>query len=190
MTTMDWRSIGRDRRVRWLGGLLIAAVLIGLAAAWIARGDFKGKYAVPALGADRNGVVAQQAAPAPSAAPVALAPPASVAPRAQATPAPLPPPPIVAEEDGPPPDADQAPSDPDRMARAIDKAARKALDRGEPVRWHKAGEEGYVVVSDERDYGNRACRNVSATINSDNGPTQSSSHLWCTTPDGDWAPAE
>ncbi|PXA86702.1 hypothetical protein DMC47_34040, partial [Nostoc sp. 3335mG] len=109
---------------------------------------------------------------------------------AQAAPAPLPPPPVVAEEDGPPPDADETPSDSDRMARAIDKAARKALNRGEPVRWHKAGEEGYVVVSDERDYGGRACRNVSATINSDDGPTQSSSHLWCTTPDGDWEPAE
>jgi hypothetical protein len=181
MATVDWRSIGRDRRVRWLAGLLVAAVLIGLAAAWIARGDFKGKYAVPALGAD-------QAAPMP--APTALAPPATVAPKTQAPPAQLPPPPVVAEEDGPPPDADEAPSDSDRMARAIDKAARKALDRGEPVRWHKAGEEGYVVVSDERDYGSRACRNVSATINSDNGPTQSSSHLWCTTPDGDWAPAE
>jgi surface antigen len=76
------------------------------------------------------------------------------------------------------------------MARAIDRAARKALDRGEPVRWHKAGQRGYVVVSDVRTYGDRECRNVSATINSEDGPTQSSSHLWCTTPDGDWAPAE
>ena len=188
MATVDWRSIGRDRRVRWLGGLLVAAVLIGLAAAWIARGDFNGKYAVPALGADRNGAVAQQVAPMPAPAP--FAPPVATAPKTQAPPAQLPPPPMVAEEDGPPPDADEAPSDSDRMARAIDRAARKALDRGEPVRWHKAGEEGYVVVSDERYYGDRACRNVSATINSDNGPTQSSSHLWCTTPDGDWAPAE
>jgi hypothetical protein len=182
MTTRDWRSIGRDRRVRWLGGLLVAAVLIGLAAAGIARGEFKGRYAVPALGADKNGIVAQQAAPTPATG----APPA----RTQAPPAQIPPRPVVADGDGPPPDADEAPSDGERMARAIDKAARKALDRGEPVRWHKAGEEGYVVVSDERDYGDRACRNVSATINSDDGPTQSSSHLWCTTSDGDWAPAE
>jgi len=186
MTTVDWRSIGRDRRVRWLGGLLVAAVLIGLLAAWIARGDFKGRYAVPALGDDRNGAGAPSSAPAPSP----IAPPVYAAPNVQAPPAPLPPPPMVAEQDGPPPDADEAPSDSDRMARAIDKAARKALDRGEPVRWHKAGERGYVVVSDIRDYGDRACRNVSATINSDDGPTQSSSHLWCTTPDGDWEPAE
>lgn len=186
MATVDWRSIRRDRRVQWLGGLVVAAVLIGLAAAWIARGDFKGKYAVPALGADRDVAAVQQAATAP-----AVVPPGNPTPKTQASPpAQLPPPPIVAEEDGPPPDADEAASDSDRMARAIDKAARKALDRGEPVRWHKAGEEGYVVVSDERDYGGRACRNVSATINSDDGPTQSSSHLWCTTPDGDWAPAE
>lgn len=178
MTTVDWRSIGRDRRARWIGGLLIAAVLIGLAAAWIARGDFKGKYAVPALGADKAVPVTQQAAPA------------DMAPKTQAPPARLPPPPITAEEDGPPSYADDAPSDSDRMARAIDRAARKALDRGEPVRWHKAGERGYVVVSDERYYGDRACRNVSATINTDDGPTQSSSHLWCTTPDGDWEPAE
>jgi hypothetical protein len=186
MRAVDWRSIGRDRRVRWLGGLVVVAVLIGLLAAWLARGDFKGRYAVPALGADRNGTVAPPSAPAPTLA----AAPIPAAPKAQAAPAPLPPPPIVAEQDGPPPDADEAPGDSDRMARAIDRAARKALDRGEPVRWHKAGEEGYVVVSDIRDYGDRACRNVSATINSDDGPTRSSSHLWCTTPDGDWEPAE
>jgi hypothetical protein len=169
-------------RSRWLAGLLAAAVVIGLLAAWLARGDFKGKYAVPAWGADRT-VPAQQSAPAAAPAPV------HPAPRTQTPPAALPPPPVVAERDSPPADADAPPSDTDRMARAIDKAARKALDRGEPVRWHKAGEEGYVVVSDIRDYGDRACRNVSATINSDDGPTQSSSHLWCTTPDGDWEPA-
>lgn len=185
MAVMDWRSIGRDRRLWWLSGLLMAAVIAGLLAAWLARGEFKGRYAVPALGADRN-AVAQHTAPAPALA----APPASIAPKARVAPVPLPPPPIVAEQDGPPPDADEPPSDTDRMARAIDKAARKALDRGEPVRWHKAGEDGYVVVSDERDYGDRACRNVSATINGGDGPTQSSSHLWCTTPDGDWAPAD
>jgi hypothetical protein len=185
MTTMDGRSIGRDRRAWWLGGLVITAILAGLLAAWLARGEFKGRYAVPALGADRA-AVAQQTAPA--AAPVAR--PASTAPKARIAPVPLPPPPIVAEQDGLPPDTDDPPSDTDRMARAIDRAARKALDRGEPVRWHKAGEDGYVVVSDERDYGDRACRNVSATINGDSGPTRSSSHLWCTTPDGDWAPAD
>jgi len=190
MTTVDWRSVGRDRRLRWIGGLLATAVLIGLLAAWIARGDFKGKYAVPALGADKAVATAQQQQPLPASTPASVAPPASVASKARVAPAPLPPPPTVAEEDGPPPDADGAPGDTERMARAIDRAARKALDRGEPVRWHKAGEKGYVVVSDVRDYGNRACRNVSATINSDDGPTQSSSHLWCTTPDGDWAPAE
>jgi surface antigen len=77
------------------------------------------------------------------------------------------------------------------MARAIEKAARKALDRGEPVRWHKAGERGYVVVSAPRDYPGRTCRNVSATINSDDGQTQSNSHLWCRPLDGgDWVPAE
>ena len=185
MTTADGRSIGRDRRVRWLGGLLVAAILAGLLAAWLARGEFKGRYAVPGLGADRADV-AQQTVPA--VAPAAR--PASTAPKARIAPPPLPPPPIVAEQDGPPPDTDERPSDTDRMARAIDRAARKALDRGEPVRWHKAGEDGYVVVSDARDYGDRACRNVSATINGGDGPTRSSSHLWCTTPDGDWAPAE
>lgn len=184
MSRMDWRSIGRDRRARWLAGLLAGAILIGLLAAWLARGEFKGRYAVPELGADRNAAVAQQAAPAP----VPVTPPVYPIPKVQAPPAP--PPPMVVEQDDPPPDADEAPSDTDRMARAIDKAARKALDRGEPVRWHKAGEKGYVVVSDIRDYGDRACRNVSATINSDGRPTQSSSHLWCTTPDGDWEPAE
>jgi len=181
-----WNGLRWTSRGRWLAGLLAAAVLAGLLAAWLARGDFKGRYAVPALGADKAASGTPQMAPAP----MASAPPVNVAPRAQAAPAPLPPPPMIAEQDGPPPDADEAPSDTDRMARAIDKAARKALDRGEPVRWHKAGEKGYVVVSDIRDYGDRACRNVSATINSDDGPTQSSSHLWCTTPDGDWEPAE
>lgn len=182
MRTVDWRAIGRVRRARWLGGLVAATVLIGLVAAWIARGDFKGRYAVPMLGADKSAEAARQTAPLPAAPRVITTP----GPQA----APAPPPPVVAEEGRPPSDGDEEPSDSDRMARAIDKAARKALDRGEPVRWHKAGENGYVVVSDIRDYGERACRNVSATINTDDGYTRSSSHLWCTTPDGDWAPAE
>ncbi len=170
-------------RGRWLAGLLIGAVAIGLIAAWLARSEFKGRYAIPEWGADRNATVPQIAATTAPAAPVASPPPARV------RPAPPPLPPMVAEQDDPAAMQDEDDGDAARMARSIDKAARKALRRGETVRWHKAGKEGYVVVSDIRDYGDRACRNVSATINGDTGPTQSSAHLWCTTPNGDWAPA-
>lgn len=188
MTGWNWRTIGQDRRARWLGGLLGAAIVVGLLAAWLARGEFKGKYAIPSLGAEHNGAVAQQ-----RAAPPAIVQPANPPVIADRPPdvRPIDPQPEFADEDRASPQADDdEPSDADRMARAIDRAARKALTRGEPVRWHKAGQRGYVVVSDERYYGDRTCRNVSATINSDDGPTQSSSHLWCTTPDGDWEPAE
>ncbi|WP_454885645.1 hypothetical protein [Sphingomonas oryzagri] len=183
----DWNW--RDRRMQWLGGLLGAAIVVGLIAAWASRGEFKGRYAVPALDAGHDGTVAQR-----QAAPSVIAPPATPPVIASRPPdvRPIDPQPQFADKDRAPPrsDDEDEPSDADRMARAIDRAARKALDRGEPVRWHKAGERGYVVVSDERYYGDRSCRNVSATINSDDGPTQSSSHLWCTTPDGDWEPAE
>lgn len=178
MPESEERSIARDRRLRWLGTLLIAAVAIGLLAAWLSRGEFKGRYAIPELGADRN--IASQPAPAQKAVPP-LPKPAPAAPSLTDRPGPA----AVADQI-----ADQNEDDSARMARAIEKAARKALDRGEPVHWHKAGEEGYVVVSDARDFGDRVCRNVSATIDRDDGPAQSSSHLWCTTPDGDWQPAE
>jgi hypothetical protein len=189
MGSWDWRAMGQDRRVRWLGGLLAAAIVVGLIAAWASRGEFKGKYAVPALGAEHSDMVAQQQAAPP---PLVQQEPSPVIAQRPPNVRPIDPQPQLADEDHVSPQADDEdePSDADRMARAIDRAARKALDRGEPVRWHKAGQRGYVVVSDARTYGDRECRNVYATINSDDGPTQSSSHLWCTTPDGDWAPAE
>jgi hypothetical protein len=178
MTRRDWRSIGQGRRARWLVGLLVAAIVVGLLAAWLSRGEFKGRYAVPALGADHPDMPARQAAPA-VIRPVALPRTTPSAPSPTATE----PQPAPAEED-------DAPGDADRMARAIDKAARKALRRGEPVRWHKAGESGYVVVSEPRDVGDRTCRNVSATIDGDDGRTQPSSHLWCTSDGDDWEPTE
>jgi surface antigen len=178
-------TIKVNRQGQMLIALLGAAILIGLLAAWLSRGEFKGRYAVPSLG-DR----AAQPAPSPARAIAAPKPieaqPTHVVRQAPEAPTLMPP---TMEND----DTNVSPSiddDRDRMAAAIEKAARKALRRGEPVRWHKAGQRGYVVVSDARDYGERTCRNVSATINSDNGPAQSSSHPWCTTPDGDWAPAE
>jgi hypothetical protein len=173
-------TVRMSRNGKVMVALLAAAVLIGLFAAWLSRGEFKGRYAVPSLG-DRTGQAVPAPAPTAPAAKPAL--PAPVVRRAPVAPAAAP----VDEYDDA---AAAAEDDRDRMAAAIDRAARKALDRGEPVRWHKAGERGYVVVSEPRDYPDRTCRNVSATINTDDGPTQSSSHLWCTTPDGDWAPAE
>jgi hypothetical protein len=163
--------------------LLVAAVLIGLLAAWLSRGEFKGRYAIPEAGHDE--------APAPVVAPV----PAKPTPVAPKMIAPLPhQAPVVAPPDAPDTDVDTSPdddSDQQRMARAIERAARKALDRGEPVHWHKAGESGYVVVSEPREIGDRLCRNVSATIEGDDGQTQSNSHMWCQSEeDGDWQPME
>jgi hypothetical protein len=175
-----------NRQGRMLIALIAAAILIGLLAAWLSRGEFKGRYAVPSLGARTA-----QSVPTPAPAPTPVirvpepTPPARVV--RQAPPAPTLVPPVEENADAAsPPDGER-----DHMARAIEKAARKALDRGEPVRWHKAGERGYVVVSEPRDSPGRTCRNVSATINSDNGQTRSNSHLWCRPLDGGaWAPAE
>lgn len=177
------QRLTRSRTTRSLVGLLVAAVLIGLLAAWLSRGEFKGRYAIPEAGHDE--------APAPTAAPV----PAKPAPVAPKMIAPMPrPAPVVAPPDVSDTDADTFPdddSDQQRMARAIERAARKALDRGEPVHWHKAGESGYVVVSEPREIGDRLCRNVSATIEGDDGQTQSNSHMWCQSEeDGDWQPME
>jgi hypothetical protein len=177
------RRLAKNRTARLLAGLLIAAVLIGLLAAWLSRGEFKGRYAIPEAGHD--GTSASTIAPVP-------AKPAPVAPKVIA-PAPRPVP-VVTPPDTPDVDAgDSADDDSDqqRMARAIERAARKALDRGEPVHWHKAGESGYVVVSEPREIGDRVCRNVSATIEGDDGQTQSNSHMWCQSEDeGDWQPME
>ena len=177
------RRLATNRTGRWLAGLLVAAVLIGLLAAWLSRGEFKGRYAIPEAGDD--------ATPAPIATPVP-AKPAPIAPKIVA-PAPRPAPvvtsPVVPDVDANVSSDDD--SDQQRMARAIERAARKALDRGEPVHWHKAGESGYVVVSEPREIGDRLCRNVSATIEGDDGQTQSNSHMWCQSDeDGDWQPME
>jgi hypothetical protein len=178
------RRLAKNRTTRLLAGLLVAAILIGLLAAWLSRGEFKGRYAIPEAG--RDGVSASIAAPVPARpAPVSKATPP--APR----PAPVVAPPGAPEADT---DADASSdddSDPQRIARAIERAARKALDRGEPVHWHKAGESGYVVVSEPREIGDRVCRNVSATVEGDDGQTQSDSHLWCQSEkDDEWQPME
>jgi hypothetical protein len=179
------RRLARNRTTRLLAGLLVSAILIGLLAAWLSRGEFKGRYAIPEAGHD--GTSASIAAPVPAR-------PAPVAPKVIA-PAPRPAP-VVAPPGAPDADTDadtssDDDSDQQRMARAIERAARKALDRGEPVHWHKAGESGYVVVSEPRDIGDRVCRNVSATIEGDDGQTQSNSHMWCQSDeDGDWQPME
>lgn len=168
----------RKRLMLWLGGLLVAAILVGLLSAWLARGDFQGRYAIPEAGHEA-------AAPA-----IIQTPPPVPLPRAQPAPPPRPTlAPPVTDDEVQAPDGDD---DSSRMAGAIERAARKALDRGEPVRWHKAGERGYVVVSEPRDDGIHTCRNVSATIEGDDGRTQSNSHLWCIADDedGDWEPVQ
>ncbi len=164
-------------RRRWqLSALLAAAVLVGLLAAWLSRGEFKGRYAVPDAGHE---AAVPMATPTPTLA--TLPPPRAAPPVVTAPPAP-------SDEEN---DASDAAEDQQRIADAIENAARKALDRGEPVHWHKAGERGYVVVSDARDIDGRTCRNVSATIDGDDMQTQSTSHMWCQSDDdGEWQPVE
>lgn len=148
------------------------AILCGVVAGLLGRGHYDGRYALPAPGREPSGT----AAPPPSKPlpPVVVRPPA---PAPVAAPAP------------PPDDAPETDDDDDsaRIAAAVERATRKALDRGEPVRWHKAGESGYIVVSDPQDYPDRTCRNVFATIVRNDGETRSAPHLWCIgADDEDW----
>lgn len=167
-------------RMAALAGLfLVAAVLLGLVLAY--RGDYRGKYAVPAAGDDKALSLPPPPIPTPAPRPV-LAPPVAAAPAPAADPAPG-----DEEADA---DSDDRQDDQRRIAKAIDHAVRKALRRGETVRWHKAGEEGVVMVSEARDDAERSCRNVTATILDDHGQTLSNAHLWCTPlDDEDWEPA-
>jgi hypothetical protein len=75
------------------------------------------------------------------------------------------------------------------VARAIHRATLRALDRGEPVHWHKDGLEGYVTVSEPRETPTGLCRNVSATMGTDEDERQSGDHLWCQSDgSGEWVP--
>ena len=161
----------RLRRLAIAGAVLAVAVLLGALIGGRTTSGFAGRYTVPSAGA-----------PIPAGAAGPLPPPVAATP-----PRPAPPPPPVATDvaDAPPVDEDA-----DRIADAIDRATRKALRRGEPVRWHKAGERGYVTVSEPVDDGERLCRNVSATIESDDGAVRSSTHLWCSADGDDWEPVE
>lgn len=148
------------------------AILCGVVAGLLGHGHFAGRYAVPARGSEPHAVT-----PPPLA--VTTLPPAA------------PPPVMTAPAPAEDADADED-DDSDRIADAIGRATRKALDRGEPVRWHKAGQSGYIVVSDAQYYPGRSCRTVSATIIKDDGDqTRSAPHLWCQNDadeDGDWQP--
>jgi hypothetical protein len=158
---------------------VVAAVLFGLVLAW--RGEFKGRYAVPAAGAD-------------SALTLPPPPIPKLAPRPMMAPAPAPAPavaaPAIAEEPADAEDEEDAQDDQRRVAKAIDHAVRKALRRGESVHWHKAGQEGFVMVSEPREEPDRTCRNVTATMLNDHGQTLSNAHLWCAPIDDEdaWAP--
>lgn len=172
----------RAHRTAALAGLLvIAAVLLGLVLAY--RGTYKGGYAVPAAGEDKALSLPPPPIPTPAPRPVLAPPPATIAA-----------PPQTASDDDGDADADDRDDDQRRIARAIDHAARKALRRGESVHWHKAGQEGFVMVSAPRDEADRTCRNVTATMLDEHGQTLSNAHLWCAPideqDDGDsWQPA-
>jgi cell division protein FtsN len=173
-----------NRRAALAGLFVIAAVLFGLLLAY--RGGYQAKYAVPAAGDDRALRLPPPPIPTPTPR-VAVAPP----PPAAAPPAPAP----DADADGDDEDASDRQDDQRRIAKAIDHTVRKALRRGESVHWHKAGQEGFVMVSAPRDDGDRICRNVTATMLDAHGQTLSNAHLWCAPiddqDDGDaWAPAD
>jgi hypothetical protein len=155
-----------------------AAVLAGLILAW--RGEYKGRYAVPTAGSDAAQRHAPPPIPTPAPRPAVTPPPAAPA---------LAPPPAA---EAPVDDTAQEDADDDqrRIASAIDHAVRKALRRGESVRWHKAGQEGFIMVSEPRDGPDRTCRNVTATMLNDHGQTLSNAHLWCAPIDDEdeWSP--
>jgi surface antigen len=181
-TARSW--FGTHRKPALAALFVAAAVLLGLVLAW--RGEFRGKYAVPTAGHDS----ALSLAPPPIATPTPRPAVASAARPAITAPAP---PEATDAADGGDDDARQstedAQDDQRRIARAIDHAVHKALRRGETVRWHKAGQEGFVMVSEARDDPDRTCRNVTATVLDGHGQTLSNAHLWCTPIyDDDWQP--
>lgn len=167
-----------DGKTQALAALLAIGIAIGcgVLAGLFGTGHFDGRYAVPVQG-DAPHVVT----PSPVAAARPAPPPKTV-----------PPPPVVAAAPLPPDRTGETDEDEDgdRIADAIGRATQKALDRGEPVRWHKAGRSGFVVVSEAQYYPGRSCRSVSATIVDDEGgQTRSAPHLWCQSDedeDGDW----
>jgi hypothetical protein len=161
------------------GGLALVAILIGTALALGITGGFKSGAVLPQAGSEAP---TNPVGPLPP--PVGRAAPRIVKP----APPPLPAPAIADEAPQTAPVEDE---DADRIAGAIARTARKALRRGEPVRWHKAGEEGYVSVGEPSFAGGRMCRTVTAVILTDSGERQSGTHLWCALDeDGDdWAPA-
>ena len=81
-------AVRMSRNGKMLVALLGAAVVIGLLAAWLSRGEFKGRYAVPSLG-DR----AEQpvVTPAPVVQTPRPVPPAPIVRRAPVAPALVPP---------------------------------------------------------------------------------------------------
>jgi hypothetical protein len=173
-TARAW--FGAHRKLALAGLFLVAAVLLGLVLAY--RGDYKGRYAVPTAGKDS--ALTMPPPPIPTPAPRPVLPPA---PQPAMAPAPAP---TVEMSD----EMEDRAHDQRRIAKAIDHAVRKALHRGESVRWHKAGQEGFVMVSAPRDYPDRTCRNVTATMLDDHGETLSNAHLWCLFLDEEeWRPA-
>jgi hypothetical protein len=188
---------------RWLA-ILIPALLVMIAAGYglgshvlpqSVQDNLANAAAIPDVGGMSQDNVATIAVPDAGLAGNAAIPSVAPVPDNNAVPV-APAAPVQANAAGPAtndrdddddPDADaQAQAD---IADAIRTATLEALDSGEPAHWHKDGLSGDISVSEARSTTAGTCRNVSATMGTQQNRQQSSVHLWCQpSDDDDWAP--
>ena len=187
-------AIRRRRFMRFLGGCVVVAVIVGAIAGFIAihpngSATSNAKEYVPAKIVDEGALpvadkanITEMDPPTFGTAdnqPGSAASPANDAPLRE----------VDRSQDyqrGPTP-----PTTPrniqDDYAVAINEATPAALESGRPETWAAAGRHGYVVPSSPQAYGDRTCRNIYSTIFNGEEQTESAAVKWCRMAEGgDW----
>lgn len=76
----------------------------------------------------------------------------------------------------------------DPPAAFVPKETLQALQSGSSVIWHQGKKSGYVLVSQEQDYNDKACRSVSYSLIAAGAQIQSSPVTWCRPAGSEWVP--
>ena len=184
-------AIRRRRFMRFLGGCVVVAVIVGAIAGFIAihpngSATSNAKEYVPAKIVDEGALPVADKANITETAPPTIGT-ADNQPGSDASPA----------NDAPLREVDRSQDDQrgptpptaprniqDDYAAAINEATPGALESGRAEEWAAAGRHGYVVPSSPQAYGDRTCRNIYSTIFNGEEQSQSAAVRWCQPAEG------